>query len=441
MLKKLKYYSLILIATFGLFGFSSQVHADTRPILDLSEWQGNITAYQARELKQQNQGVILRAQYGSAYADKVFVHNAAILHREKVPFGVYSFSQYLNANDARGEAVALYNRAKRYNPSFYVNDAEQYTTTSGSYRYATYAWSQKMHKLTSKPVVLYTYRPFYTRYLNTKKGYNRFWLAAYTSYAPTPHDYQLWQFADNHYSMALNKSVDASKVIAGKWFGNKRSTSRFKYGHMNVSEIVLVNKNAKFYSTVGKLDPSIASKFLRVTQIKKVNVGKSNEIALVSNGSHVIGWIKAQDVTQYYSNKRIRRVRVKKTIYTYLNGRKENKVAKGAILNVGGVKMTKTGLPQFVHKNYTTTFTANRDFVQAISFSSKKTSSSSKKIKSVKKSTRKYTTKRSTRKYTVKSGDTLWVIARVHHTTIQKIVSKNHLRNPNRIRIGQVLNV
>lgn len=425
MLKKLKYFGLALVTTFGIFTFSSQVHADTRPILDLSEWQGDINVYQAKELKQQNQGLILRAQYGSSYADKVFVHNASILKKENVPFGVYSFSQYLNANDAKGEAISLYNRAKRYNPSFYVNDAEQYTTTSGTYEHATYAWSQKMHKLTSKPVVLYTYRPFYTEYLNTKKGYDRFWLAAYTSYAPMPRDYQLWQFTDSHYSMALNKSVDASAVITGKWFGNEQSTSRFKYGNMNVGEIVRVKKDAKFYSTTGKLDPSIASQNLRVIQVKKVNVGKSNEIALVSNGSQVIGWIKAQDVTQYYSSKKITRVKVKKPIFSYLNGNKVNKYAKGNILNVGGITASKTGLPWFIHKNHKTIFTANKNFVKAISSSSQKT-------KSVKKSTG---------KYTVKSGDTLWAIAQAHNTTVQNIISKNHLVNPNIISIGQVLNV
>lgn len=425
MLKKLKYFGLALVAAFGIFAFSSQVHANTRPILDLSEWQGGINVHQAKELRQQNQGLILRTQYGSSYADKVFAHNASVLKKEKVPFGVYSFSQYLNANDAKGEAISLYNRAKRYKPSFYVNDAEQHTTTSGTYRHATYAWAQKMHKLTSKPVVLYTYRPFYTEYLNTKKGYNRFWLAAYTSYAPMPHDYQLWQFADNHYSMALNKSVDASKVITGKWFGKEQSTSKFKYGNMHIGEIVRVNKNAKFYSTAGKLDPSIASQNLRVTQVKKVNVGKSNEIALVSNGSQVIGWIKAQDVTQYYSSKKITKVKVKKPIFSYLNGNKVNKYIKGDILNVGGITTSKTGLPQFIHKNHKTTFTTNKNFVKAISFSSQKT-------KSVKKSTG---------KYTVKSGDTLWAIAQAHNTTVQNIISKNHLTNPNIISIGEVLNV
>ena len=49
--------------------------------------------------------------------------------------------------------------------------------------------------------------------------------------------------------------------------------------------------------------------------------------------------------------------------------------------------------------------------------------------------------KKSTGKYTVKSGDTLWAIAQAHNTTVQNIISKNHLANPNTIYIGQVLNV
>ena len=45
----------------------------------------------------------------------------------------------------------------------------------------------------------------------------------------------------------------------------------------------------------------------------------------------------------------------------------------------------------------------------------------------------------SSKTYTVKSGDTLYAIALKHQTTVQKIVSLNHINNPNLISIGQVL--
>ncbi|MDN6731878.1 MAG: LysM peptidoglycan-binding domain-containing protein, partial [Atopostipes suicloacalis] len=39
--------------------------------------------------------------------------------------------------------------------------------------------------------------------------------------------------------------------------------------------------------------------------------------------------------------------------------------------------------------------------------------------------------------YVVKSGDTLNKIAKVHNTTVEKLLSINHLKNPNIIRVGQ----
>ena len=44
-------------------------------------------------------------------------------------FGVYSYSLYENADDARNEAQTLYSRASK--ASFYVNDFEQNSITSG----------------------------------------------------------------------------------------------------------------------------------------------------------------------------------------------------------------------------------------------------------------------------------------------------------------------
>lgn len=41
--------------------------------------------------------------------------------------------------------------------------------------------------------------------------------------------------------------------------------------------------------------------------------------------------------------------------------------------------------------------------------------------------------------YTVKSGDTLYAIARRFDTTVAKLVELNHIADPNRIRVGQVL--
>lgn len=43
--------------------------------------------------------------------------------------------------------------------------------------------------------------------------------------------------------------------------------------------------------------------------------------------------------------------------------------------------------------------------------------------------------------YVVKKGDTLTAIAQLHDTTVRDLVSLNGIKNPNIIRVGQVLNI
>lgn len=47
----------------------------------------------------------------------------------------------------------------------------------------------------------------------------------------------------------------------------------------------------------------------------------------------------------------------------------------------------------------------------------------------------------STVRYQVKSGDTLWAIARLYHTTVAAIVSENGISNPNYIYPGEILKI
>lgn len=278
--------SAIFMATFMWQG---QAHASTLPVLDLSEWQGNITATEAKQLKTETGGVILRVQYGSSYADKTFVHNVKLLKAAGVEYGVYSFSQYTSASDAKTEAKSLYTRAKGYAPAFYVNDAEVNTITSGSYSTATKAWATEMQSLTSKPVYLYSYRSFYTSYVNSLSGYDGFWLAAYTSVTPTPKDYQLWQYSDTYYSTALAQSVDASKQVSGSWFDTTVSASSYPYGGRFVGETVQVRTAATFYGGTSKIDTSLMNTNLTVKQTKTIKSGKSRQAVLLYNGSTVVG--------------------------------------------------------------------------------------------------------------------------------------------------------
>lgn len=348
-------------ATFAIFGTISG-HADSRKVIDVSEWQGRITSSQAKQLKSEVQGVILRVQYGSAYADRTFSANAATLRRAGVPFGVYSYSMYTSAADAKSEARVLYARAKAYKPAFYANDAEQYTTTSGSYRAAVKAWGTQMQALTSKPVVLYSGSSFYRSYIGSTAKYDKFWEANYGAARWYSSDW--WQYTDHYYSTSLRKGVDGNRIMKGTIF--KNSTSKFTVGGRKVGEQVRVAPGSKFYGTKTTIAKTLTAKNLTIKQVKAAYTGKSKQVVLVYNGKTVIGWLRAQDVTAYYHAKYVKKVKVtdKAGIYTYLHGKRAHHYKKGAALAVSGFKRNGNGLWRAVHAGHTTTFTANKNFVK-----------------------------------------------------------------------------
>ena len=352
-------------AAFALLGVNS-ASASSQQVLDLSEWQGTITLGQAKLLKQQYKGVILRVQYGSTYKDKTFAHNAATLQKAGMKYGVYSYSMYLNSSDARQEARDLHARAPK--AIFYANDAEQYTVTSGSYSAATSAWGSEMQKLTKKPVVLYSGNYFYGRYIGSRAHYDATWLAAYGS-TPT-HAYDMHQYTDHLYVPALGKSVDGnrslSKKMQGYFKGNAVNTSKYTAGGLKVGEQVRVKAGAKFYGTKATIAKALTKKNLTIKQTKTAYTGKSKQVVLVYNGKTVIGWLRAQDVTAYYHASYVKRLKVtgKMGIYTYLHGKRAHHYKKGAVLAVSGFKRNGNGLWRAVHAGHATTFTANKNFVK-----------------------------------------------------------------------------
>lgn len=287
-------------------GVNASAATDNRPVFDTSEWQGRIAAQQAKLLKGEAKGVILRVQYGSNKKDAVFDHNAATLKKAGVPFGVYAFEQYVSSADAKQEAKDFYNRAKKYDPLFYVNDAEEVTTYSGnSYANATKAFAKQLDRLTTKPIYLYTGQSIYWYHLDGRKGYDGVWLANYRSTPPQPgFKYELWQYRSDQYSTSLRQSIDASKfVTSDNWFGNTVDKSKYPHGGYKVGDQVKLKSDITYYGTKTKADNSLTGVKLAVKAVKTVYTGTSNQVLTVYNGNQVIGQVRAQDVTKVGSNK------------------------------------------------------------------------------------------------------------------------------------------
>jgi len=431
----------ILGVILGLFLVGqSKANASTvvKPVLDTSEWQGYFTDNQAKALKGETSFMILRVQYGSAKKDATFKHNASLLSKYGVPYGVYSFSRYVSVSDAKNEAKVLYNRAP--NAKFYANDFEVNSVLYGSSNTATKAWYTEMNKLTKKPVVFYSYRSFQQTYAPTAyKSYDAYWLAGYSSYRPSPYNYALWQNTDKYYSRSLGLSVDHSKVITSVhpvswWIGSKSartsSTSKYYSGGLFAGEKVRINSGVASWDTgnskKSKVDSTVLHRNYTIKQVKKVTKGHSNQEVLLYYKGQPMGWMLAEHLTAYYSSPKVKAVKVinKKGIATYLGNKKVNTYKKGAILKVSGYT-TRNGVPKFIHKGHTTTFTANKNYVKMVSHTNAKRSSTKK--------TAKHTY------YTIHSGDSFWSISQKYHVSMNGLAGKNGLSINSTIYPGQRL--
>ncbi len=425
------------LAAFS-FGLNSKASTVPKPVGDFSEWQGNFTASQVQKLKSQVSFVILRVQYGSNYRDKTFAHNAALMTKYKVPYGVYSFSQYTSASDAKKEAKDLYNRSK--SALFYVNDAEALTTSAASYNNATKSWYTEMNSLTNKHIVFYSYRSFQTKYVPTAyKSYDAYWLAAYTSSVPSPQNYLLWQNTDAHYFSALSKSTDSSTLMWQKkplswWIGStnasKQSTKVYKYGGIKKNWQVMIKKSAThWYNPRTKIPASAKSPTYRVQSTQKVTYSKSNEAVLLYRNGKAVGWALAQDINSYYNAKSVKALKFKTNGYSYS---KPNLTGKKWYHKKGTVLRGNT----YFNGRFWVFKTANGVYTSS--------NKSLKSYVSVKTTTKKTTTKKAKAKaayYTVKRGDTVSAIAAKYGTTTAKIKSLNKLANVNYIYVGERLKV
>lgn len=189
-------------------------------VLDISEWQGELTANQVKALKANYDFIIIRAQYGSETKDAALEHNSALLDKYNLDFGVYSYSMYENPDDARYEARTLHNRAPK--AEFYVNDLEENSVTSGGVEQSTKAWYDEMKSLAGNHKVLfYSYENFINKNVpQAPNNYDGVWLANYNEQQPST-NHALWQYTDEHYSEELDQKVDANYISSGvssEWF-------------------------------------------------------------------------------------------------------------------------------------------------------------------------------------------------------------------------------
>ena len=223
-IKKLSWLvGTVVVATLGM---QINVQAQGHAVVDISEWQGQLSPSQVQAMKSQVLFVINRRQYGLNYVDRDAANNTALYVRYGIPFGEYDFSQFTDAVSARREAQAFYARSNKA-ARFYALDFEVNTVRSGSTNAAVAAWYHEMRALTNKKLIFYSYASFALTYANqARQRFDAQWIGALTPNPPIV-PAALWQYTDRYHLAGLAAPVDNSRVITSVhsvswWLGTDR---------------------------------------------------------------------------------------------------------------------------------------------------------------------------------------------------------------------------
>lgn len=192
-------------------------------IIDISKWQGTIDF---DKLKNEVSLVIARAGVGSD-ADPKFDEYAKAMNDRKIPFGVYCYSYAGDDAKAKDEAQKIVSRASKYNPLFYVMDAEEAKINNSAIK----AFAAELRKQTNAKIGCYCAHNRYSTY-----GYSKLqslfdftWIPRYgkndgTLSGSTKPSYfcDLWQYTSTAKISGISGNVDMN-VITGdghdlKWF-------------------------------------------------------------------------------------------------------------------------------------------------------------------------------------------------------------------------------
>lgn len=192
---------------------ASQTPSTGSAIIDISKWQGKIDF---DKLKSKVALVIARAGCGSD-PDAKFDEYAQAMNDRGIPFGVYCYSYAGTTKKARDEAQKLVSRAAKYNPLFYVMDAEESKITNA----AIAAFADELCKQGATRIGCYVAHNHYKDYDfdTVRKLWDFVWIPRYgkndgTLEGSKKPNYlcDLWQFTSTGKIAGISGNVDMNVV-------------------------------------------------------------------------------------------------------------------------------------------------------------------------------------------------------------------------------------
>ena len=199
---------------------------DKKAIIDISKWQGDID-FDA--LKNEVSLVIARASCGSD-KDVMFDKYAKAMNERGIPFGVYCYSYAGTDAKAKDEAQKIIQYASKYNPLFYVMDAEESKITNSAI--ATFA--EELRKQGANRIGCYVAHNHFKdyNYEAVRSLWDFTWIPRYgsnngTIEGSTKPNYRcdLWQYTSTGKIKGISGNVDMNTITGSgktlKWFLGK----------------------------------------------------------------------------------------------------------------------------------------------------------------------------------------------------------------------------
>jgi N-acetylmuramoyl-L-alanine amidase len=257
-------------------------------IADISKYQGNINF---DLLKNVVDGVILRVQAGSTYADPMYQTYVSECKRVGIPFGTYAYFKGVNVNDAIQEAKDAYARMDKSSACFAL-DIEEVTMSdlvSGGQAFIDY-----LHQQGVQHVGLYSGEYFYNSHNLGAIRCDWHWIAKYGVNDGQQHtqpsvDDDLWQFTSVGHLQGISGNVDENVITDGNhfnFFGSHTIVAPpITPSNLHADMSTILQHVKALVVTDIRNTPSHASGFIRNT-----SVGEVFPVYARQGDWHFIGW-------------------------------------------------------------------------------------------------------------------------------------------------------
>ena len=190
-------------------------------IIDISKWQGKIDF---NKLKNEVSLVITRASCGSDKDIKLDEYAKEMI-KYNIPFGVYCYSYASTAEKAKDEVRKMIEYSSKYNPLFYVMDAEEAKITN----LAIKTFAEELRAQGIKKIGCYVAHNHYNdyNYSSIKDLYDFTWIPRYGKNNGTVEggvkpafECDLWQYTSTGKIAGIKGNVDMNVTINKdiEWF-------------------------------------------------------------------------------------------------------------------------------------------------------------------------------------------------------------------------------